>query len=105
MKCDFCSERPVRWRYPARSFVMGHTGELGHESVGDWAACETCHDLIEADQRTALTARSLEQYANMTAALTEDQKAQLTALLTEAHNRFFNHRTGPAEPYVEGGDD
>ena len=57
--CDFCSYPSVVWCYPARSFVAYIVANIGGESVGDWAACEQCHRLIEAGDRAGLMERSL----------------------------------------------
>ena len=55
MICDFCSapEPNPSWQYPARSFK----DHFGSQSVGDWIACDVCHQLIEAGDRDGLAAR------------------------------------------------
>lgn len=57
--CDFCTRTPAPWTYPARSVAM--PADLGpyrvHVSVTDWAACEECAALIEADDRVTLATR------------------------------------------------
>jgi len=52
LQCDFCSVPGPVWRYPARSFVAYCAPNVAGESVGDWAACDLCHVLIEADDRS-----------------------------------------------------
>ena len=53
LQCDFCSAAGPVWRYPARSFVAYCAPNVAGESVGDWAACDQCHVLIETDTREA----------------------------------------------------
>lgn len=42
--CDFCVARPAGWTHPAKDFVM----PSGDRSVGSWAACDDCHELVES---------------------------------------------------------
>ena len=95
LRCDFCSAPCPVWRYPARSFVAYCSQNLAGESVGDWAACDQCHVLIESDDRKGLAQRSLDELilkhpeASAAApALHED--------LAELHQQFFAHRSGTA---------
>jgi len=39
--CDFCSSPDVRWRYHSSDF------EMGLMLLGDWAACDVCHNYIQ----------------------------------------------------------
>jgi len=85
------------WRYPARSFVAYCTPDVAGESVGDWAACDLCHVLIEADDRSGLAQRSVDELIlkhpeaiAAAAVLRED--------LAELHQQFFTHRSGMAVP-------
>ncbi len=59
--CDFCSAPDPAWRYPAKSFVAYCAPNIAGESVGDWAACDRCHILIEANDRRGLAQRSLNE--------------------------------------------
>jgi hypothetical protein len=61
LQCDFCSMPGPVWRYPARSFVAYCAPNVAGESVGDWAACDLCHVLIEAGDRRGLAQRSLDE--------------------------------------------
>jgi hypothetical protein len=94
-RCDFCSAPCPVWRYPARSFVAYCAPNLTGESVGDWAACDQCHALIESDDRRGLAQRSVDELifkhpeaSAAAAALYED--------LAELHQQFFAHRSGTA---------
>ena len=93
--CDFCSAPDPAWRYPARSFVAYCVPNAVGESVGDWAACEQCHILIEANDRSGLAQRSLDELiarhpeASLAATVLYEELAQL-------HREFFGHRSGAA---------
>ncbi|MGE3272802.1 MAG: hypothetical protein AB7P40_28960 [Chloroflexota bacterium] len=54
--CDFClmEAGDALWIYPCDSFTMIQTQ---YTSVADWAACDDCAVLIEADDMEALVAR------------------------------------------------
>lgn len=49
--CDFCAAVDPTWTYPCHDFIVDFTiiGLPGDRKVGAWGACDTCHDLIEAD--------------------------------------------------------
>ena len=53
--CDFCSAPDAGWRHPARNFIGYVAGGVVGESVGDWAACQECHQLIVSGDRARLT--------------------------------------------------
>ncbi len=91
--CDFCSSTPVTWSYPAKTHESFAMEGLRGESVGDWAACDICHEYIESDNWQALLDRSCAtfvlQHPNISDRfLREDLKS--------FHNLFRMHRTGPA---------
>ena len=92
--CDFCSTPDPAWRYPARSFLAYCAPNVAGESVGDWAACEQCHILIEANDRSGLAQRSLDEL------IAKRPEAILAATvlyeeLAGLHREFFAHRSGP----------
>lgn len=92
--CDFCSRIPVVAAYLCRDFVLPHT-PIG--SKGAWAACAACADLIDRDQREALTARSFEHAFGLETLSREDQDWYL-ATMRKLHELFFTHRTGDQVP-------
>lgn len=61
--CDFCSSPRLFARYPARDFVAAKletpTRALNACSRGDWSACKSCAELIEASRWDALLERSV----------------------------------------------
>lgn len=99
LQCDFCSAPHPKWRYPARTFVAYCVPEVAGESVGDWAACERCHALIEGGDRAGLAQRSLDELIIKHPEAIE-ASSDLLASLADLHLRFFAHRCGSAEPIV-----
>jgi hypothetical protein len=97
--CDFCSEPSVVFRYPAQNFIAYVAAGVAGESVGDWAACKICHELIQAGDRAGLSERSvrtlLEKHPEM-----QNAEAELRAQLTDFHRRFFANRAGAPVPVV-----
>lgn len=93
--CDFCSAPGPAWRYPARSFIAYSAANIAGESVGDWAACEECHMLIEANDRPGLAQRSLDE---LIAKHPEAVMAAPTLYqdLAGLHQKFFEFRCGSA---------
>ncbi len=95
LKCDFCSAPEPMWAYPAKDFIAYLVLPLVGESVGAWAACEECHQLIEAGDREGLAVRSLDELifrcpeAAMVAPALKQELRQL-------HERFFANRAGLA---------
>ena len=97
LRCDFCSVPDPAWRYPARSFVAYCAANIAGESVGDWAACDECHALIESEDWERLAQRSLDELImnhpeaiGAAAALYED--------LAALHQKFLEYRSGPPTP-------
>jgi len=92
--CDFCSEPGVVWMYPARNFIGYEGGGIVGESVGGWAACRTCHDLIAVDDRVGLAERSASTLLvnQPDIELTRDEAV---GVLYEIQAKFFEHRVGP----------
>ena len=97
LQCDFCSALGPKWRYPTRSFVAYCVPNVAGESVGDWAACDECHSLIEADDRRVLAQRSLDKLI-LKHPEASAEAAVLYENLAELHQQFFAHRNGTAVP-------
>ena len=96
-KCDFCSEPAPAWWYPATDFVALQVGAIVSTSEGSWAACETCHGLIESGDRMGLAERSAALFVvgNPESAEVIDC---LRGELKRIHDLFFANRTGSAQP-------
>ena len=49
MICDFCSCEPITTTVLATSFELPPIGNIHQASLGNWAACDQCAELIRAD--------------------------------------------------------
>jgi len=95
--CDFCSAPHVAWRYPAKTFVAYVVEGFVGQSVGDWAACNICHALIEVGDHSALLERSLTTLLEKHPEMRPDEH-ELREQLAVFHRMFFAHRTRDAVP-------
>ena len=93
--CDFCSAPDAGWRHPARSFIGYVAPGVVGESVGDWAACQECHQLIISGNRAGLTERSVLTFIVVHPELGVIQ-AELATKMGILHAQFFDNRTAPA---------
>ena len=98
--CDFCSAPDAGWRHPARSFIGYVAPGIVGESVGDWAACAQCHELIVSNDRAGLVERSLSALLAKQPELTEI-RSELAGELARLHVNFFEHRAGHPMPIVQ----
>ena len=62
--CDFCSEQPTTQIYTCKNFVIPRTqtSAFQHESIGGWAACMKCVELIDAGRWAELTDRAVANF-------------------------------------------
>ena len=93
--CNFCSAPDAGWRHPARSFVGYVAPGVVGESVGDWAACHECHQLIISGDRAGLTERLVTTFIARHPEL-GIVRNELTAEMETLHANFFENRTGLA---------
>jgi hypothetical protein len=104
-QCDFCTTTYPTWSYPAKDFSLGgehNTGEVEELaiSIGGWAACDGCHELIEANDYDGLAQRSYTLYVEKHGLVVP----VLTAVTLEAfkviHRGFKVNRVGEAERVI-----
>jgi hypothetical protein len=101
--CDFCSEEPITWSYPAQSFIAYVLGEVGGESVGDWACCDLCHSLIEANDTDGLARRAIETLTGRHPEMNL-VRDELLLQMKILHQSFFKNRLGCALPFPRKAD-
>lgn len=53
--CDFCTSRPVVWDVECEDFIDA----LGNDSMGGWAACQECGDLVRRQSTKGLLERTI----------------------------------------------
>ena len=103
LKCDFCTTGEVRYAYPCEDFVVNVIGfsntdltvlaaPMGFKQ--DWAACEICHALIEANDRERLMTRSLELFDAKYGLKDEIERAMIQRMIELTQTQFFLHRKG-----------
>ena len=97
--CVFCCIEGVeiKYRYPARSF---HAAGSPWGSAGDWAACQTCHDLIEAGDKKGLVERSVDSFIEKHPGFPSHiphARRVVANELGELHKMFYKLRTGEAQ--------
>lgn len=96
-RCDFCGENEIPrsevWTVPAETFEMpmvGVPGERRRMSVGDWAACETCANLVARKRWSQLISRVIGQHR-------QGREKVERAWVERAYTRLAVHITG--KPY------
>ena len=100
--CDFCSapgEEEDAWTYPCASFKYGIEipGYPKGASKGEWAACQACHELIDADDYDSLLRRAVDAEIAKSPEL-KKFRPMFLAMVGEIHNGFRAHRTGAVKP-------
>jgi len=67
--CDFCSQPEVHAVHTCQDFVhekfKTEFGCLNSESIGSWAACRACDELIQAEQWERLLDRSVGRFVEL----------------------------------------
>lgn len=92
--CDFCSAPGPRWTYGCLPF--NYNG-IPAGSDGDWGACDSCRELIDADRWGDLADRSIESMLfHSKGAANRQQKEFMRRQVLAMHQQFATHRTGPA---------
>lgn len=61
MICDFCSAPNPRWKYPAQDFDAWRVNNVAGRSIGLWAACDHCDELIRKGDWEGLARYSAEK--------------------------------------------
>ena len=88
--CDFCTGGPIDKLYSCRNFIWNKRAIFVHESIGAWAACRDCAELIDRDAWSSLTERALQCFAREHAVARYDLPA-VREQLREIHQLFRQH--------------
>lgn len=86
--CDFCSSPKVWTSYQCEDFVMGKGELLETSSVGQWAACNICAQLIDAGKWDELLQRSIDTFMDKHAVIPREV---VTSFITRLHKMFREH--------------
>lgn len=99
--CDFCMKPHPTWDFPAAPFhawtevLPEVTNDMA--SINEWAACDDCRLLVEADEYEALAERSyLHQMMHMPDML-NIPKVIVMHSIRDLHEKFRAARTGPPQ--------
>jgi|SRR5215467_8783855 len=92
--CDFCSGVDVTWSYDVEEFQVTEA-EWG--SIEGWAACDACHELIEAGRRKDLATRALREYFIKHTEVPDLPEVRLIVLnhIQVVHGKFWENKKGP----------
>jgi hypothetical protein len=100
--CDFCCAPEAGWRYPARTFdsrdlalvdialkrpFAQNGGSMTPRSVGDWCACDACHEDIQRNRWDAIADRNLRGKPRFI-------RRELRPEIRRLHRQFQANRTG-----------
>lgn len=107
--CDFCNAKAPQWDYPCESFLSdagtvrkdGKTYTQALNNIGTWAACDACHELIEAGKFTELLDRMCAQSGDPDDPLLIDVRTPgaqvfVRTFMKRQLDGFMKNRTGPA---------
>lgn len=92
MKCDFCSAENVPLHdISCKTHILSAAGIEFATSVDNWAACQDCAALIDADERDALANRCLAAFGDDY--LPDTPREEVLDMLKQIHAAFFACRS------------
>ena len=91
--CDFCTSHPIFKSYSCRNFLVPWSKHwvFQHESVGGWAACRKCADLIDAEKWSELSDRAFRRFVKKHGPIGRYDEFPLRAQFRELHQLFRDH--------------
>jgi|SRR5262245_12559577 len=99
--CDFCSSPAVTWSYDVDDFHIVDRPEVheGWGSTGGWAACDTCHDLIEAGDPEAVAMNSMQTFFKTHPEIPDqpEYRSRVYEHVRTVHSEFWKHKHGPGK--------
>jgi hypothetical protein len=98
MICDFCSSPDVKWSYDVEDFNLSVDREWG--SRGNWAACQTCYDLIENGTPQQLAMHSLKTFFISRPEVPDQPeiRSKVYEHVRTVHGEFWKMKRGKATP-------
>lgn len=108
MKCDFCSSPDVLWTHPAHDVQAFDVQEtvlgipITGMSKGDWSACQTCHELIMAENWSGLESRIVNTYTGVmffAGSMTRQEREFIHDTVKGILAAFKHGRYGEPKPY------
>jgi hypothetical protein len=98
--CDFCSSPEVAWSYECPTFTpIAMPGVFVGESIGDWAACESCAAKIEDGEweQLAVTSANTFKQAHPMETLAAP-RGLIVAMMSGVQAGFRDRMTGKRTP-------
>lgn len=97
--CDFCLTPEPTWEYPCgpMSFPSMHPDDV-NASDDEWAACDTCHELIEGGYMMRLAQHMVRTQAGI-AKTDLANEGRATAIAIMMIEKFLAARQGEARPF------
>jgi len=99
--CDFCSSQAVAWSYDVDDFQIIDRPEVheGWGSVGNWAACDECHELVEAGDQRELAMHSLKTFFTSHPEVPDrpEVRASVYEHIRKVHGEFWQKKKGPGK--------
>jgi hypothetical protein len=89
--CDFCTAEPIQKLYRCGNFLWQRQSIFPHGSVGEWAACRECAELIDNEKWNSVTERSLRYFLRKHTVPRYDFPI-LREQFREIHELFRQHR-------------
>lgn len=90
-RCDFCSADDPAWYIPARPFMV----DAGPgQSSDDWAACDTCVELVRADRWTELRRHAVTRLVSQRPRLSPAEADRLGAHMSRLWRQLRPNITG-----------
>jgi len=74
---------------------VGSKYEQEWNSIGGWAACQVCYELVEANKRNDLARRTLQAHPDVPKS--GEVRKQAYRAVRRLHDEFFVMRSGPPE--------
>lgn len=90
--CDFCADLHPVWSYPCADLMF----DEANGSLGNWAACQACSELIELDDYKALGQRTVDEWFRINDLESQRPKLEAGAARQTANTQhlFRIHRNG-----------
>lgn len=95
-QCDFCSSKEAKWEFPAEVFTIEI---IGWRSKDKWAACDSCHDFIQAESYTFLLYRAVQHDPQFIAGVYVYEELEGLNMMLQLQFRL--HRKGEPMPIIQ----
>lgn len=88
--CDFCAAPGPVWMYPSQNYTMKISPHEEYLDDGEWYACQSCYEDIEADRWQAVVQRCVDRIAPPS-----HQRKEAVDQIDGYLREFIRSRSGP----------